>query len=311
MCSFIIPSTKYLISFCKSFLDFLLLLIAFPCHTFLWLSMPIVCGICGHIKAWWDNHPNCLSCSSCSRLSTCSTCNLWSEKIWDLADKKRLYSARKSTMRKKKQTKKRSCLFRRVWRQLFLDGGTTPHGFTAGGKIHRGGNYMGAGGTQSMSTRHCLPVTRHQAPVSFTRHWSTRHLATYHRSTRHGLPGTSQPGTGQIITGQPGTWQPGTSQPVTSHLIPVTRHWLSSSDYQTPGILSPGTSHWVTSHWAPGTSQLTRHRSSGNNRLALNTSCPVRHLRVLSIHYQMSLRTQEVLKGYMYCYHWSQTLVPC
>ena len=68
--------------------------------------MKTVHGDCGHIKAWWDNHHNCLSCSSCSRLSTCSTCSLWSEKIWILADRRCTYSA-KSVMRKKKQNKKR------------------------------------------------------------------------------------------------------------------------------------------------------------------------------------------------------------
>ena len=38
-------------------------------------------GVCGHIKASWDNHSNCLSCSSCSRLSTCSVCKTWTAGI--------------------------------------------------------------------------------------------------------------------------------------------------------------------------------------------------------------------------------------
>ena len=36
-------------------------------------------GTCGHIKARWDSHYNCLSCSSCSRFSTCTVCSQWSE----------------------------------------------------------------------------------------------------------------------------------------------------------------------------------------------------------------------------------------
>ena len=76
----------------------------------------------------------------------------------------------------------------------FLDGSTTPQGFIAGGGTHLGGNYMGAGGTQSINP----PGTGHQSPG--TRHQSvspgTSELGT-------GLPGTGQPGTGQSITGQP------------------------------------------------------------------------------------------------------------
>ena len=133
--------------------------------------MLIDCGICGHIKAWWDNHPKCLFCSSCFRLSTCSICNLWSKKIWDLADKRRLYSLGKSTM-KKKLAKKTKVVHSDVSDDSsFLDGSTTSQGFTAVGKTHLGGNYMSVGGTQSMSTRHqsASPVNQasgYQAPVN-------------------------------------------------------------------------------------------------------------------------------------------------
>ena len=74
LCSFIIPFTDDSFSFQKSFFDFLLLLIVDPCHTFSRLLMTTIRGVCGHIKASWDNHSNCLSCSSCSMLSTCSVC---------------------------------------------------------------------------------------------------------------------------------------------------------------------------------------------------------------------------------------------
>ena len=101
-----IPSTKYRITFCKSFFNFLLLLIACPCHTFSRLFMKIVHGVCGHIKARWDNHQSCLSCPSCCRLSTCSSCSHWSESVWVLSDKK-IHATRKSVMTKKRHNKKK------------------------------------------------------------------------------------------------------------------------------------------------------------------------------------------------------------
>ena len=114
--------------------------------------MKMVRSDSGHIKARWDNHQNCLSCSSCSRLSTCSTCSLWSEKILILADKGRTYSARRSVMRKKKQNKKRQVVESDVSEDnSFLGGNTTPQGYTAGGKTHQSGDYMGAEFTQSIS----------------------------------------------------------------------------------------------------------------------------------------------------------------
>ena len=210
--------------------------------------MKIVCGDCGHIKPWWDNHQSFLSCSSCSRLSTCSTCSLWSEKILVIADKRRIHSARKSVMRRKKQNKKRQVVQSDACEDnSFLDGNTTPQGYTAGSKTHQGDDNMGAESTRSISppgTSYHLPVNqalvnRHQstshrsARHRSTSHWSASHwLAShwtvYHRSTRHRLPGTGQPGSGQ---------------PVISHLIPVmvTSHRSSShqsfrSDYQAPGI---------------------------------------------------------------------------
>ena len=87
VCSSVIPSTHDVIIFLKSIFNFLLLLKFCPCHEFSQLVMKIGRDDCGHIKARWDNHHNCLKCSSCSRLSTCSICSTWSEEIWTLADK--------------------------------------------------------------------------------------------------------------------------------------------------------------------------------------------------------------------------------
>ena len=124
--------------------------------------MPIVRGVCGHIKVRWDSHQNCLSCSCCSRLYPFSTCNLWSEKIWDLADKRQTYSARKSTMRKKKQTKKRQNDDSDVSEDnSFLDGSTTPQGYTAGCKTHRGGFWK-----HPKYVHQTLVTSHHQAPAN-------------------------------------------------------------------------------------------------------------------------------------------------
>ena len=164
--------------FYKSFFDFLLLLIACPCHAFLRLFMKIVRSDCGHIKARWDNHQNCLSCSSCSRLSTCSTCSRSSEETRILADRHRTYSARKSVMAKKKQNKKKRRLaVSGPSDDNTLDGSTTSKGYTARGKTHQSGYYSDAECIQSVSP----PVTSHR----LTSHRSTSHLSASHWSTIH------------------------------------------------------------------------------------------------------------------------------
>ena len=58
--SFSIPFTDDSISFQKLLFDFLLLLIINLCHTFSRLLMTAVWGVCGHIKASWDNLTVCL-----------------------------------------------------------------------------------------------------------------------------------------------------------------------------------------------------------------------------------------------------------
>ena len=131
-----------------------------------------------------------------------------------------------------------------------MDGNTIRQGYTARGRTHFGGIFMGAIGTQKVLN----------PPV-------TSQLGT-------GQPVTDQPGTGQPITcqpltGQDFTGQPGTGQPGTDHLIPGISHWSSShrsleSDYQaavtwhrafyhqSASYLS--TSHQARFHWS------TRHR---------------------------------------------------
>ena len=108
----------------------------------------------------------------------------------------------------------------------------------------------------------------------------------------------------------------GIRQPGTGHLIAESRHRSSvtsqqsishrsvCSNYQAPGTI---TWHHSPGNQSPGTSQFTRHRSSGVSRSALNTWWPIRHTGVLSIHYWMSLRTKLLQREYYY--HWSQILV--
>ena len=105
--------------------------------------MKIIRGNCGHIKARWDSHYNCLSCSLCSRSLTCSTCNQWSQSVWLLADKRRLRAMRKSVMTNRRHNKKRKRNASDPSVSISLDGSTAPHGFTARGRTHQGGIPMG------------------------------------------------------------------------------------------------------------------------------------------------------------------------
>ena len=60
-------------------------------------------GICGHFKAFWDNHPTCANCSFCFRDKKCSLCQSWSEHQWDLFENRRSYK-KKMVQQKVTQT---------------------------------------------------------------------------------------------------------------------------------------------------------------------------------------------------------------
>ena len=80
-----------------------------------------------------------------------------------LADRCRTYSARKSVMAKKKQNKKKRRLaVSNPSDDNSLDGSTTPQGYTARCKTHRGGSYLDAECVQSVN----LPVISPQSLVS-------------------------------------------------------------------------------------------------------------------------------------------------
>ena len=146
-------------------------------------------GNCDHLKAKWDTHLSCLTCNSCTRISPCSVCSSWTAKVWNLAERRRLYATRKSVMtqkRKQKKSKKTKKSQSDMSDSGTVDGSTAPYSYTAWGRTHQGGS-------PALSP----PVTGH--PVT-------------------GQPVTSHPVIGQLITGHPVTSQPGTSQLGSSQL---------------------------------------------------------------------------------------------
>ena len=100
-------------------------------------------GNCGHLKAKWDTHLSCLTCNSCTRISPCYICSSWTEKVWNLAERRRLHATRKSVMtqkRKQKKSKKSKKSQSDMSDNGTVDGSTAPHSFTARGRTHQGGS---------------------------------------------------------------------------------------------------------------------------------------------------------------------------
>ena len=171
-------------------------------------------GNCGHLKAKWDTHPSCLSCNSCTRISPCSICSSWTAKVWNLAERRRLYATRKAVMtqrRKQKKSKKTKKSQSDMSDSGTVDGSTAPNSYTSRGRIHQGGS-----------------------PEDLESDWALSPSVTSHRSTSH--RSASHPVTGQLITVQSFTGHPVTGHPVTGH--PVTSQPVTSQ----PGTSQPGTS---------------------------------------------------------------------
>ena len=106
-------------------------------------SMHFARGNCGHLKAKWDTHLSCLTCNSCTRISPCYICSSWTEKVWNLAERRRLHATRKSVMtqkRKQKKSKKSKKSQSDMSDNGTVDGSTAPHSFTARGRTHQGGS---------------------------------------------------------------------------------------------------------------------------------------------------------------------------
>ena len=159
-------------------------------------------GNCGHLKAKWGTHLSCLTCNSCTRISPCYICSSWTEKVWNLAERRRLRATRKSVMtqkRKQKKSKKSKKSQSDMSDNGTVDGSTAPHSFTARGRTHQGG---------SLADR-VWPGTKPTSHQSSS-HWSTSHPVTGQLISVH--PVTGHPVTGQLVTSQPVTSQPGTSQ---------------------------------------------------------------------------------------------------
>ena len=159
-------------------------------------------GNCGHLKAKWDTHLSCLTCNSCTRISPCYICSSWTEKVWNLAERRRLHATRKSVMtqkRKQKKSKKSKKSQSDMSDNGTVDGSTAPHSFTARGRTHQGGSLADLESDRALSppvTSHPVtgqlisvhPVTGHPVasqPVNqSTSHQSTSHQSTRHQSTR-------------------------------------------------------------------------------------------------------------------------------
>ena len=120
-------------------------------------------GNCGHLKAKWDTHLSCLTCNSCTRISPCYICSSWTEKVWNLAERRRLHATRKSVMtqkRKQKKSKKSKKSQSDMSDNGTVDGSTAPHSFTARGRTHQGGSLADLESDRALSP----PVN--QSPVN-------------------------------------------------------------------------------------------------------------------------------------------------
>ena len=162
-------------------------------------------GNCGHLKAKWDTHLSCLTCNSCTRISPCYICSSWTEKVWNLAERRRLHATRKSVMtqkRKQKKSKKSKKSQSDMSDNGTVDGSTAPHSFTARGRTHQGGSLADLESDRALSPPvtsqpvTSQPVTSHPVtgqlisvhPVAghpVASHQSTSHQSTSHQSTRH------------------------------------------------------------------------------------------------------------------------------
>ena len=133
---------------------------------------------CGHLKAKWDTHLSCLTCNSCTRISPCYICSSWTEKVWNLAERRRLHATIKSVMTQKRKQKKSKKSQSDMSDNGTVDGSTAPHSFTARGRTHQGGSLADLESDRALSP----PVTSH--PV-------TGQLISVHPVTGHPVAGQS------------------------------------------------------------------------------------------------------------------------
>ena len=207
-------------------------------------------GNCGHLKAKWDTHLSCLTCISCTRISPCYICSSWTEKVWNLAERRRLHATRKSVMmqkRKQKKSKKSKKSQTEMSDNGTVDGSTAPHSYTARGRTHQGGSLADLESDRALSP----PVTGH--PV--TSQPVTQSLGNISSQPVTGQPVTSQPGTSQLGSSQPGIGlqsfaydlqtqiPPGyipINVPVQSYALSISSHISHGSVHRLSSVLIPG-----------------------------------------------------------------------
>ena len=82
--------------------------------------MPQIRGDCGHLKAAFDTHPDCLSCALCSRDKPCEFCSSWSSSVWSLVLKKRSYRYKMAKSKKTKRSNQSSSFVKRTQSQVLV-----------------------------------------------------------------------------------------------------------------------------------------------------------------------------------------------
>ena len=180
-------------------------------------------GNCGHLKAKWDTHLSCLTCNSCTRISPCYICSSWTEKVWNLAERRRLHATRKSVMtqkRKQKKSKKSKKSQSDMSDNGTVDGSTAPHSFTARGRTSQGGSLADLESDRALSP----PVTSHQS----TSHQSSSHWATYLRSSSR--QSTSHQSTSHQSTSHQSTRHQSTRLQSTRHGFTVIPVWPTNTN---------------------------------------------------------------------------------
>ena len=166
-------------------------------------------GNCGHLKAKCDTHLSCLTCNSCTCISPCYICSSWTAKVWNLAERRRLYATRKSVMtqrRKQKKSKKTKKFQSDMSDSWTVDGSTAPHSYTARGRTHQGGSPADLESDRALSP----PVTSHRSPVI---------QSLVNQSPVNQSPVTQSPGNLSPVIQSPVIQSPVNQSPVNQSLV--------------------------------------------------------------------------------------------
>ena len=254
-------------------------------------------GNCGHLKAKWDNHPSCIT--ACLHVSPCAICSIWTKKVWNLAEKRRLYATRKSVMTQKRRQKKSKKSQLDLSDIGSFDGSTAPLSYTARGRTHQDGGQGDLESDRALNppaTSHPVPVNQslgnqplvNQSPVSQPRvnqslgnkslviqspvneslvNQSPVIQSPVSQSLVNQSPVIQSPvsqsashqSTSLPVTGQPGTGQPGTC------------HQSFAYDFQTQFIPGYSPVNMPLQNYAPS---ISSHVSHGSIRRLPNVHTP-------------------------------------